>query len=65
MPDDQILQLMSRAEAGLQHAADATILFNALKSAAVTQSDKTDILKFLTFHIQNGIEEFKLRTHEH
>lgn len=50
--------LMSRAENGLQHADDAGIIFEALKSAAQQHTSEADILKFLLHHLSRGYESF-------
>lgn len=52
---DSLIQLMSRAEAGLQHADDAEILFEALKSAAEVHTNPEETLTFLKFHLGRGL----------
>ena len=62
---DPVLNLMARAEHGLQHAHDAQILFEALKSAATAHSTPSDMLKFLKFHIAAGREHVRNLPAEH
>lgn len=53
--------LMTRAENGLQHANDASILFEAFKHAAQTHTVPEDTLKFLKHHLERGYESFKMK----
>lgn len=57
--DDRVLDLMFRAERGLQHAQDAQILLAALKSAANSHTEPSAYLTFLKFHIKNGMEHIQ------
>lgn len=63
--NENILQLMTRAEAGFQHADDAQILFEALKSAGQTHTSPQDLLKFLEHHISVGLESVRQKRVAH
>lgn len=59
--------LMVRAEGGHQHADDAQVLFEAIKSAAQQHTSEADMLKFVVHHISCGYQSFyeKKRKQEH
>ena len=53
--------IMHRAEMGLQWVDDGPILFEALKDAAASNTKPEDMLQFLRFHIQRGIESYETK----
>lgn len=63
--EDAVLNLMARAEHGLQHARDAEILFAALKSAANSHTEIGEYMKFLKFHINKGLEHVRNKSVAH
>lgn len=63
--DNNILDLMQRAENGVPHQRDSQVLFAALKSAANSHTGPAAYMTFLKFHIDKGIEHVKGKPVEH
>jgi hypothetical protein len=55
----EIEVIMYRAEQGVSYTQDAHVLWQALKSAAQSHTKPQDILKFLKFHLQKGLEHIE------